>query len=300
MLASLERISGNLHADFDRDRAPLVTVESGGRVRFACWDVAWGMENHNAQAGPRAKAEKSGDGPCLTGPVAVRGASPGRILKILLEEVTPGPWGWTLAGGTGFFNDELNRQLGVDQDPFVLRWQIEDGWATSHLGQRLAIAPFPGMLGMPPDQPGPQSGWAPRRTGGNLDCRYLQAGNTLYLPIEVEGGLLSCGDGHALQADGECAGSAIECPMEVTVQLEVVDLAIDQPIIEIPGGWVVLGLGDSLEAAQVQALGGMLDWMAPRLDLTRSQTLALASLQCHLHITQVVNGVVGVQAVWHA
>jgi len=44
----------------------------------------------------------------------------------------------------------------------------------------------------------------------------------------------------------------------------------------------------------------MLDWMAPRLGLTRSQTLALASLQCHLHITQVVNGVVGVQAVWHA
>jgi len=81
------------------------------------------------------------------------------------------------------------------------------------------------------------------RVPGNLhadfdrDRALWTAGNTLYLPIEVEGGLLSCGDGHVLQADGECAGSAIECPMEVTVGLEAVDLAIDQPIIETPEGW---------------------------------------------------------------
>lgn len=289
----------SFHHDFDRERPPVLTVEDGTRVTFRSWDVAWGMENHNAAGGPRQKAARSGDGPCLCGPVAVRGASPGRVLKIFLEKVIPGAWGWTMAGGSDFFNAELNRRLGVAEQTFILRWDIADGWATSHLGQRLRTAPFPGMLGMPRDQAGSQSGWEPRRTGGNLDCRYLQAGNCFYLPIEVEGGLLSCGDGHARQADGECAGSAIECPMETSVILSVVDLPINQPMVETPEGWVVLGLGPTLEEAQAQALDGMLNWMGPRLGLGKLETLALASLQCHLHITQVVNGVVGVQAVWH-
>ena len=87
--------------------------------------------------------------------------------------------------------------------------------------------------------------------------------------------------------------------METTVVLSVVDLPIGQPLIETPQGWVMLGLGPTLEEAQIQALDGMLKWMAPRLGLSRLETLALASVQCHLHITQVVNGVVGVQAVWH-
>lgn len=289
----------NLHGDFDRDRPPVLTVESGERVTFITWDVAWGMENHNAEGGHRAKVEPRAPGPCLTGPVAVRGARPGDVLAITLEEVRPGPWGWTMAGGGGFFNEDLNRRLGVFDDRAVLRWTLKNGWAESHLGHRLRTYPFPGMLGMPADLPGSQSGWAPRRTGGNLDCRHLQAGNVLYLPVEVAGGLLSCGDGHARQGDGESGGTAIECPMEaVTVKLDVVDLPVGQPTIQTPRGWVVLGLGDNLQEATDQALDGILTWMAPRLGLTRTQTLALAGVVCHLQITQLVNGVVGVQAAW--
>ena len=288
-----------LHGDFDRDRAPVLTLEPGDRVTFATLDVAWGMENHNAQAGPRAKFEPRQPGPCLVGPVAVRGARPGQVLAITLEEIRPGGWGWTMAGGSGFFNARLNEQLGVLDSTEVIRWTLSDGWAYSHLGQRLKLQPFPGMLGMPANQPGSQSGWTPRNTGGNLDCRYLQAGNILYLPIEVEGGLLSCGDGHARQGDGECGGTAIECPMEaVTVKLDLVDLPVHQPIIKTPQGWVVLGLGQTLEEANLHALSGMLDWMAPRLQLNRTQVLALAGVVCHLQITQLVNGIVGVQAVW--
>lgn len=288
----------SFHHDFDRERPPVLTVKSGSTVTFRSWDVAWGMRNHNAEAGPRQKFPRTGDGPCLCGPVAIEGATPGRVLRIKIEDVKPGSWGWTLAGGTDFFNADLNRRLGVDNETFILRWEIKDGWAISHLGRRVRIAPFPGMLGMPRDLAGSQSGWEPRRTGGNMDWRHLQAGNALYLPIEVEGGLLSCGDGHALQGDGEVAGSAIECPMETTVTLTVVDWPLTQPLIETPEGWLTLGLGPTLDEAKVQALDAMLNWMSPRLGLSRVQTLALASVHCHLHITQVVNGVVGVHAYW--
>ncbi|MBS2039378.1 acetamidase/formamidase family protein [bacterium] len=288
----------SFHHDFNRERPPVLSLPSGSTVTFRSWDVAWGMQNHRAEGGPRLKQPPSGDSPCLCGPVAIQGARAGRVLRIQIQSVEPGPWGWTLAGGNDFFNADLNRRLGLDQETFILRWDIQDGWATSHLGHRVRTAPFPGMLGMPRDLPGSQSAWQPARTGGNLDCRLLQAGSVLYLPIEVEGGLLSCGDGHALQADGECAGSAIECPMETTVTLEVVDMDVNQPLIQLGDDWVVLGLGQSLEEAQTLALKGMLDWMAPRMGLTRLQCMALASLHCHLHITQVVNGTVGVHARW--
>ena len=69
-------------------------------------------------------------------------------------------------------------------------------------------------MGMPPAEPGRHSTIPPRACGGNLDCNELVSGSTLYLPIEVEGALFSCGDGHAAQGDGEVAGTAIECPME--------------------------------------------------------------------------------------
>jgi acetamidase/formamidase len=69
-------------------------------------------------------------------------------------------------------------------------------------GHTIALRPFLGVMGMPPAATGRHSTMAPRACGGNLDCRELVSGSTLYLPIEVDGALLSTGDGHAAQADG--------------------------------------------------------------------------------------------------
>ena len=52
-----------------------------------------------------------------------------------------------------------------------------------------------------------------RPAGGNIDCKELVSGSTLFLPITVRGALLYLGDGHAAQGDGEVGGTAIECPM---------------------------------------------------------------------------------------
>ena len=84
---------------------------------------------------------------------------------------------------------------------------------------------------MAPAAPGSHSTIPPRACGGNLDCRELVSGSTLYLPIEVDGALFSCGDGHAAQGDGEVAGTAIECPMErAELTFALSDLALTTPI----------------------------------------------------------------------
>ena len=81
-------------------------------------------------------------------------------------------------------------------------------------GAEVSLAPFLGVVGMPPPEPGVHSTIPPRRFGGNIDCKELVAGTTLYLPVPVDGALLSAGDGHAAQGDGEVSGTAIECPLD--------------------------------------------------------------------------------------
>lgn len=110
-----------------------------------------------------------------------------------------------------------------------------------------------GVYGMPPAKPGVHSTIPPRPTGGNIDCKELIAGSTLYLPIEVEGGLFSTGDGHVAQGDGEVSITAIECPMErVDLSFEVLDdMPLSTPIAKTAAGWVTMGFHEDLDEAMV-------------------------------------------------
>ena len=301
----IEPERATLHGQFSRDLAPTLTIDSGDTVRYRTLDVSWGMEQHGAPGTPREKfgprLAGRDDGPALCGPVAVRGAEPGMTLAIHIEVVQPVSWGWTWAGASPF-NAALNAALGVVDAPEVLiRWRLdtEAMVGLSEHGHTVALRPFLGTMGMPPEAPGLHAGWLPRRQGGNIDGKELVAGSTLYLPVAVPGGLVSVGDGHAAQGDGEVAGTAIECPME-RVDLRYVihdDLRIGAPRAQTSAGWVTLGFGEDLEAATVMALAEMLDLIEDAYAVSRNEALALASLAVDLRITQLVNGVVGVHTV---
>jgi acetamidase/formamidase len=155
-----------------------------------------------------------------------------------------------------------------------------------------------GVMGMPPDEPGILSTYPPRVTGGNLDCKELIAGATLFLPIAVPGALFSTGDGHGVQGDGEVCGTAIECPMErveLTFHLRD-DLRLSTPRAHTTEAWVTFGLHEDLNEATLIAANAMLDLMGEQYGLHRKDALALASLTMDLRITQIVNGVRGVHA----
>jgi len=55
-----------------------------------------------------------------------------------------------------------------------------------------------------------------------MDAPEASAGHTLYLPVNVPGALLYMGDGHAAMGDGEVAGTGIEIPMRVRLQVNVI------------------------------------------------------------------------------
>jgi acetamidase/formamidase len=294
-----------LHANWSRDRAPVAEIDSGDTVEFRTLDVAWGIDPPTSTTAPRRKFEPrdpvTDAGPCLLGPVWVRGAAPGDTLEIRIDAVEPGPWGWTYAGA-GITPPRLATALGIGEAPLTLvRWSIDRAAriATTDAGLAVPVRPFLGTLGIVPAGPGPHSGWVPTAQGGNMDCKELVAGTTLFLPVATEGAMLSVGDGHAVQGDGEIGGTAIECCMEraaLTITVRE-DVPISGPRIRTPDAWITLGFGPTLDAAMHAAMRAMLDLLEQLIGVPRAEALALAGVCVDLRITQAVNPAVGVHAV---
>ena len=299
----LEPTRETLHGHFSPSLAPVLTIDPGDEVEFRTLDARWHLERMQSPGVPgrvfEPKDERLDAGHALTGPVSVRGAEPGTTLGVEVLSLETGDWGWNAAGG---FDSPVNRALGiVGGERETLLWDLDAaaGTGTDHLGHTVRLRPFLGVMGMPPADPGIYSTAPPRRTGGNIDCRELVAGSTLYLPVEVPGGLFSTGDGHAAQGDGEVSTTAIECPMRSAVLRFSVhpDLPLTTPRATTPAGEVSLGFADTLDEAMKIALTDMVEVMQERYDVSRREALALASVVVDLHVTQVVNGVVGVHAI---
>jgi acetamidase/formamidase len=268
-----------VHGYFSRELPPVLTIDPGDSVRFQSLNAGWRWEP-DAELFERDASLHGGH--AMNGPIEVRGARAGQTLVVAIDEVTPRGWGVTFGDG----------ELYV--------WRLDDGvWHQDEL--RVTPAPFLGVIGMPPPEPGNHSTTPPRRFGGNIDCKLLVAGTTLYLPIPVDGALLSAGDGHGAQGDGEVSGTAIECPLE-RVQLTIDvrdDLDLRMPIARTADEWVTFGFDEDLDKASELALETMLDLLERERGVDRKRALALASVCVDLRVTQVVNQAKGVHAVLH-
>ncbi|MGH2506102.1 MAG: acetamidase/formamidase family protein [Ktedonobacteraceae bacterium] len=291
-----------LHGKFSRDFPPVLTIDSGDTVLYSTLDAGWHIAPRRATEPPQQFSPRTPEhdgGHALCGPLAIRGAQPGMTLAVHIKEIRPGTWGWTRAGG---WASPVNTRLGLAKGEGITHLWTLDADAllgTNQDGFQVRLSPFMGVMGLPPAEPGIHPTAPPRIWGGNMDCKELVVGSTLYLPISVPLALFSVGDGHALQADGEVSGTAIECPMErveLTFELDETR-TLNTPCAHTPAGWVTLGFHDDLHEATMIALDAMLTLMTQRYGVTRQDAIALASVAVDLHVTQVVNGVIGVHAI---
>jgi acetamidase/formamidase len=284
---------------YDSSHAPALVVEPGDTIVVGSLDASGYLARQTfpGETQPRLFTEPRGH--ALTGPIRIEGAHAGDMLALHLVDLTPGSWGWTVAGG---LETHVTKRLGVaDADSSWLLWELDGdtGRATESRGFARLLAPFLGVMGLAPAEEGEHSTIPPRAAnGGNIDCRELVAGSTLYLPVAVDGGLLYLGDGHAAQGDGEVGGTAIECPMRTTA---TVDIAPDRPLrtihAETPTGRITFGFSADLTIAMGDALDAMVTWMQALFDLDKATALALASTTVDLRVTQVANQTWGVHAV---
>jgi acetamidase/formamidase len=300
-----------IHTYFDNTLPPTLKIASGDTVVFETLEASYGRVARAVAAAPPAdlapdqaaliaasaypEVSTPLRGHPLTGPVAVAGAEPGDTLRVTVLAVQPGAWGWTACGpGSGLLGDEFSERV-------THIWDLRGGaWTTFAPGIRVPLAPFCGVLGVAPAEPGMHSTTPPRRAGGNLDIRQLTAGATLDLPVLVPGALFSTGDVHAAQGDGEVSQTAIETDGTVTLRFDLLKRrAVPGPQFRAPGSaspllatspvFAATGHDPDLYAAAREALRGIIDYLAAEHGLSRQQACILASVCVDLRISQVVN-----------
>jgi acetamidase/formamidase len=289
---------------FDAAFDPVLTVAPGDTVVIDC--VSGGPEVMPGpdsgllippalQAIHDARLERIGPH-ILTGPVAIAGAEPGDTLEVRIEAIEPNnTWGYCavrpLAGTLpDEFPERYVSHIAVD---------AAAGTCKPTWGPTLPLRPFFGTTGVaPPTRYGRLSSREPREHGGNMDCKELIAGSTLFLPVWVPGANFSAGDGHGRQGDGEVCVNALEMGLTGTFTFilhKAVDVGVRTwPSAESPTHYLTLGFNEDLDLAMKQALRAMIDLIVSRSSLTRVQAYQFCSLAVDFRVTQTVNGEKGV------
>lgn len=304
MIHKLEIKNEHLHGSFSNQFEPILTVQSGDSITLQTPDIEWGYSPSKGVDRTFFKPRKHEADPRhpMIGPIRIDGAKPGMVLEIKLNDVVPGWYGTNWAGGNKSWQNE---HLGLTEANRVrLDWELntETMVAAAQIGSRsfqVGLAPFIGLMGVAPSEPGVHVTSPPRYCGGNIDCKELVRGSSLFLPVAVDGALFSIGDGHAVQGDGEVSGTAIECPMDL-VDITLIlheEMKLEMPRAKTPAGWLTFGFNEDLDLAAAQALNEMAEFIQVLHGIEKTEALALASLVVDLRVTQVVNGVKGVHAV---
>jgi len=288
--------SDKRHFGWDRSIPPVETVAPGEIVEFDTVDASGGQITLDSTVADVANLDFSKVNP-VTGPVSIDGAEPGDALKVSFLSFVPSGWGWTaVIPGFGLLVDQF-------EEPALHIWKYDPETlepAEYRPGIRVPLKPFAGTIGLAPAEEGQHSVVNPRRVGGNMDTRDINAGSVLYLPVEVPGGLFSMGDAHATQGDGEVCGTAIESPMRVCVQFEVVKgLNLNFPRFVTPGpvtrhmdkgGYdVTTGVGPDLMEAAKAAVSDMIDLIAKEHGLSPAEAYMLCSVCADLRISEIVD-----------
>ena len=315
-----------------------VSGEPGG-VPLDAWDVpsalraVWreacgaedGTQPHRSPPLPHC----GNPGPhILTGPVRVRGAKPGDVLRVDVLSATPWvPWGWNaIREGKGALG--ASRAYGFDAHAggtFVVPIDLQTMTSTLPwpAGGTVDVAsPFFGQMGVAPDPArGVLSSVAPGAHGGNLDDKLLGVGSTLFFRVNVEGALFSAGDGHAAQGDGEFCVTALETSLEGRFRLTVLprpnsttapysrsdrrdDAAratslepndavfanLTTPRAETSTHFVSMAFHESLDVAAERALLDAVAWAMALTGAGAESVYRTASLAFDAGIPQVVNG----------
>ncbi len=282
-----------------RDSPPVLRIAQGDTVVVGSLDASGHLERQATPGAVTPYRFPDRRGHALTGPIEVAGTVPGDVLSVRFDAFEPADWGFTVAGRR---DDAFSRSLRLEgTHPAWLLWDLDQEalTGTNQYGHTVALRPFLGVVGLPPAEHGEHATTPPRAAGGgNIDCRELTAGSTLFLPVTVPGALLHLGDGHAAQGDGEVGGTAIECGMTSTVTIDVVrDAPLDAIHALTPTARITFGFDADLNAATAEALGSMLTWLQALYGLERKAALALASAVVDLRVTQIANQTWGVHAV---
>ena len=283
-----------VHYVWDNEQEPVITVEPGDTVVYHTREVSDGQITPDSDASVLDNLDWDRLYP-LAGPVAMANAEPGDVLAVEVLDIHTQGWGWTaVLPGFGLLPEDF-------PDAYLKIFDLTNGDYT-HFKDDIVIPiePFFGTMGVSPAGPEKPAVMPPGPFGGNMDTRHITKGSILYLPVQHEGALFSCGDAHAAQGDGEVCGTAIESPMTVTVTLDLVkDANLTMPRftthgpvtrhLDEKGYEVTTGIGtDLMEGARI-AVSQMIDLLCQRHGMSAVDAYMLCSVCADLRISEIVD-----------
>jgi acetamidase/formamidase len=278
--------------------APVKHVAPGARIVAStedCYDGAL-----KTPADLPSKAMPPGHDNPQTGPFYVDGAEPGDVLAVKILRLAPARDHGISATFPGFgaLNPtDKTAMLGVGVDERVWWYSVDVGAGmlrTKSLDGKqsweVPLAPFLGCLGVAPGASEVRSTVVPGDFGGNMDCPEVKAGNTVYLPVRVPGGMLSFGDGHYAMGDGEITGTAVEGAMDVELVVDLVKKkALAWPRIENAEWIMTIGAARPLEDAARVAFKSMVEWVRELTGLSELDAYQFVSQAARAPIVQMVD-----------
>lgn len=209
----------------------------------------------------------------VTGPVWISGAHPGDTLAVTVHEIRLKECGWSVSlPGTG----ALRHRMG----DAVLTRRIAIDEAGVHLTDRHVVAarPMIGCIGTAPASGVHSTVMPTTALGGNMDVTEVAPGSIVYLPVEVEGALLSIGDVHAIMSEGESSFVAIEAEGIAVVSVDVIPgLTLRAPRIETPDSWLFVGLGDPVQESITRGYEDAFDFLVGDQGWDRMDAFAVMS-----------------------
>ena len=236
----------------------------------------------------------------LAGPFYVEGAEPGDTLTVkILDLQVDGDMGiGAFSPGFGAING--SHYTPVLEPPLKERvwfYPIDHAANTatfkaldSDFSVKIPVHPFFGCIGVAPADGEARSSLVPAEFGGNLDSPEASVGNTVYFPVNVKGGLLYIGDGHAAMGDGEIAGSAVEVPLKARVQLGVIKgRKISWPQFENDDAIMTVGAYRPLEDAVRIGYTELVAWIHRDYGLSDLDAYELLSKVGKIHMNEMVD-----------
>lgn len=261
--------SDHFITEMSKAHPPIYSIKDGETVTVETLDCHGGMVGKDGILRPeRVYANPA------TGPIEVNGAQPGEGLAITIREIRPADWGFISGGGDRTVATVIDMKNGIASYPW---------------GLRLPVDPMIGVIGLAPaGDPIPTT--TPGEHGGNLDTVDVRPGATLYLPVATPGGMLALGDIHALQGDGECGGTGIECAAEVTLSVQIVKEPLwPAPYLVRGEKLMLIASADTLDEAAWKAVGDMAKLLTRLTGLADVNARRLLSTAGEIRISQIVN-----------
>jgi acetamidase/formamidase len=301
--------------NYPAQKTPILTIKSGETVKI---DTGGGAGWRNPEMSPAEWLKKNDvpttvdnpvlqetiavldkttryadikNGHLLVGPINIEGAMPGDSLEVRILSIVPRiPYGTT---GAGPGRSLINADAPLKAPAHVTILDMKRNVGVFDKGVEVPLGPFMGVMAVQPaaEEGLNHSSSPPGRYAGNLDCRELVAGATLYIPVWAPGARFFTGDAHAAQGDGEITGTAIETANTVVLKFVLhKGETLKMPRAETPTHYIAFGLDPDLNKAMQQAVDETIDYINEVEGWTdTARAYALTSMGVDFHVTQIVD-----------